>query len=165
MRNGETGKPFELKPPHLKEVRADSTKLLSILKSLGVTQLELLMVVDPSGSNSSGKHLASVRLADDGAGRPAIAFDTNDEGARVLRKMTSDNLPSNDGTSRHLAIMLDNQVMTLPRVLATISLRGMISGNYSKEEAQLIVDVLRTGPLPFKLKAEPDTEIVVAPKP
>ena len=161
IRNGKTGEPVELSSSQAAEVQAKPSELLGILKTLGVDELEMLMVVGPIGSNLTAEQLTSVQLAADGSGQPAIAFEMNDKGEQMLQTPTSSNLPRADGSSRSMGVILDNQVMSLPHIRSAISGRGLISGNFSKDEAELIVEVLRVGRLPFKLKSAPDTEIRV----
>jgi preprotein translocase subunit SecD len=50
-----------------------------------------------------------------------------------------------------LGIILDGKLYSAPSIIWTITNNGQITGNFTKEEAADIVDVLNAGSLPVKL--------------
>jgi preprotein translocase subunit SecD len=80
-------------------------------------------------------------------GRPVVAFKFNTLGARKFAKITQDNV------GKPFAIVLDNKVITAPRINEPIlSGSGIISGNFSVESANDLALLLRAGALPAPLK-------------
>lgn len=82
----------------------------------------------------------------DERGLPAVSFTFNAEGAEQFGKVTRENLHS------QLAIVLDDQVKSAPVVQSEIRRNGQITGNFTQTEAQSLAIVLRSGPLPVKLR-------------
>lgn len=68
---------------------------------------------------------------------PAIDFKLNDEGAKRLAKLTSENL------NRSIVIIIDGQVIFTAIVRSTISDRGQITGKFTLQEVQQLVKSLR----------------------
>ena len=75
-------------------------------------------------------------------GEPVVRFDLNAEGARQFGRVTGENV------GRFLAIALDGKVQTAPRINSRITDSGIIEGNYTQEEVQDQVTMLRSGALP-----------------
>jgi len=90
---------------------------------------------------------ASVAFDQTGTGLPIITFELDNEGARIFAEHTSAN------TGQFLAIVLDKQVISCPRITTTIpDGRGQIEGQFTLEEARSIVLQLRYGALPVPLR-------------
>ncbi len=96
----------------------------------------------------TGKDLRTVRRTVDEWNAPAVSFSLNPEGGRRFEKLTAENI----GNS--IAIILDNRVISAPRVEDRIPAAsgGIIRGNYTVEEAEDLVVVLRAGALPASIK-------------
>ncbi|MDH7512296.1 MAG: protein translocase subunit SecD [Clostridiales bacterium] len=96
----------------------------------------------------TGKDLRTVRRTVDEWNSPAVSFSLNPEGGRRFEKLTAENI----GNS--IAIILDNRVISAPRVEDRIPAAsgGIIRGNYTIEEAEDLVVVLRAGALPASIK-------------
>ncbi|HEX3316097.1 MAG TPA: protein translocase subunit SecD [Gemmataceae bacterium] len=91
----------------------------------------------------------------------AASFAFNNEGARLFGSITRKNIPSGQGDSqikRHLAIILDDQVMSAPTINSVITNQGQITGNFTRKEVDSLVNVLRAGQLPATLKQQPVSE-------
>ena len=72
---------------------------------------------------------------------------TLNDGAAELTKANKPN-PATPNVYRHLGIILDNRLLSAPRIQETISDRGMISGGtMTQEEVQHIVGILDAGSL------------------
>lgn len=75
-----------------------------------------------------------------------LSFQLDSEGARIFCRITRDN------TGNRFAILLDNQVLTAPRINEPIcGGSGQISGNFTAESANNLAVMLRAGALPAPL--------------
>ena len=96
----------------------------------------------------TGKDIRTVRRTVDEWNTPAVSFSLNSEGGRRFEKVTGDNI------GKQIAIILDNKVISAPRVEDKIPATsgGIIRGRYSLEEAEDLVVVLRAGALPAGIR-------------
>ncbi len=92
----------------------------------------------------SGKHLKSADIIRDEFGRPAIGFSFDAQGATYFSQITG----TNEG--KLLAIVLDDRILQSPTIQSRISDRGQITGDFTYEEVQGVVNILRGGSLPTK---------------
>ncbi|MDF1869750.1 MAG: protein translocase subunit SecD [Phycisphaerales bacterium] len=99
----------------------------------------------------------SSRRTVDQLGRPAIGFSMDASGANRLGELTGPNTGSN------MAVLLDDEVYTAPRLNSRISNSGIIEGDFSPEEIDYVVRVLTAGSLQAKISAEPISENTIAP--
>lgn len=100
----------------------------------------------------TGDYIADARASVDnsgpGQGKPVVVFTMSPDGARLMEKLTTENL------RRRMATVLDDKVETAPYIQGTISSNGQItlgsSRDYNKlfEEANAIALVLKAGALP-----------------
>ncbi len=93
----------------------------------------------------SGQDLRGAKPTIDENNRPAVSFSLKNEGARKFAKITGDNI------GRALAIVLDNRVMSAPRIDGRISDEGRISGSFTSQEVADLSLTLRSGALPANL--------------
>jgi preprotein translocase subunit SecD len=93
----------------------------------------------------SGRDLRGAKPTIDENNRPAVSFSLKNEGARKFSKITGDNI------GRSLAIVLDNRVMSAPRIDGRISDEGRISGSFTAQEVADLSLTLRSGALPAGL--------------
>lgn len=78
---------------------------------------------------------------------PVVSFKFNQEGAERLARLTSANV------GRSVALILDELVISAPRIVEPIlGGSGQISGNLTKDDADSLVLVLRSGSLPAPIK-------------
>jgi preprotein translocase subunit SecD len=70
---------------------------------------------------------------------PIVQFSFNEEGADKFYELTSKN------TGRQLAIVLDNEVISAPRINTAIRASGYIEGNSSSEEVKKLAYLLKSG--------------------
>lgn len=95
----------------------------------------------------SGDNLTNASAITDEYGRPTVSFNFDSRGSRIFARVTSDNV------GRLFAIVLDNKVISAPRIqTAIIGGSGVITGNFSQEEASNLALLLRAGALPVDLK-------------
>ncbi|MEX2112070.1 MAG: protein translocase subunit SecD [Pirellulales bacterium] len=92
-------------------------------------------------------------------GQLAVDFSFDAGGAQRFGQLTSQNLPdTTTGLYRHLGIVLDNEMLSAPRINDTIRGRGQITGNFTDKDVEFLVDVLNAGSLPATLRPEPISE-------
>lgn len=97
----------------------------------------------------TGQHLRTAAVSfDQTTGAPEVAFELTAEGSKRFYDYTSTHVGS------ILAIVLDKEVISSPRVQSAISDRGRITGNFSLEEARGLVIQLKYGALPVPLEVE-----------
>ncbi|HSN13572.1 MAG TPA: protein translocase subunit SecD, partial [Anaeromyxobacteraceae bacterium] len=100
----------------------------------------------------TGDYIADARASFDqaaiGGGKPIVTFTMSAEGARLMEKLTSENV------KRRMATVLDDKVETTPYIQSTISSNGQITLGGGKgfqemnDEANEIALVLKAGALP-----------------
>lgn len=152
IRNADTGE--ILSPPASTLWSADERALERWLSELEVENVEVLMAVD-DGFDVTGAHLSFVSRAFDEAGQPCIAFSMKGEGAALMAGLTGANLPHSQPLFyRRLGIVLDDTLLTAPRLMSTISDRGRITGRFTPEDVDFFVGVLQAGALPCPLRAQ-----------
>jgi SecD/SecF fusion protein len=134
-----------------------------IVKRMAGETPEALVLMDPW--NVTGEFLTSATKGLDDAGRPAVHFSFNREGAWRFRQLTSKNRPNPaTGAFRLLGIILDKTLISAPRINETISDRGIISGGaMSDKEVEHIVEILNAGSLPAALNKTPISEAIISP--
>jgi len=88
-----------------------------------------------------------------------VLFTFNRQGGNLFNALTANNLPNKtDGFRRHLGIILDGYLQSAPGIKTAISQRGEISGGFTREAAEDLVDILNAGSLPTALSEEPISE-------
>lgn len=94
----------------------------------------------------SGEMLVDASPSRDDMGRPAVSFRFNPLGAKKFGEITAEN------TGRPFAIVLDGEVITAPRINEPIlGGSGIITGQFSQDEANSMAILLRSGSLPAPL--------------
>jgi preprotein translocase subunit SecD len=105
-----------------------------------------------SKTELTGDYIADARASVDnsapGGGKPVVTFTMSADGARLMEKLTTDNL------HRRMATVLDDKVETAPYIQGKISSSGQITLGSGRgyqeqfEEANAIALVLKAGALP-----------------
>lgn len=104
----------------------------------------------------TGDSLVDAYPEPDNLGRMHVAFKLNAEGGKLFGIITGDNI------NRRLAIILDDRVYSAPVIQSRIpGGSGVITGNFSDEDARDLALVLRAGALPAPLKVT--SQFVVGP--
>ncbi|WP_341366392.1 protein translocase subunit SecD [Yoonia sp. BS5-3] len=94
----------------------------------------------------TGEDLENAQLDFDQNGRPAVAFRFNTSAAREFGDYTLENI------GRQFAIVLDDEVISAPTIQSHIpGGSGIITGNFTVEEATNLAILLRAGALPAEL--------------
>ena len=127
----------------------------AVTRELRPEQLEVLMAVDPDPARHvNGTHLANVGIGIDEYASPCVNFKMNSRGASLFGRLTSKYSPENNIFSR-LGIVMDGELISAPRIQTVITADGRITGRFTEEEVQELVNVLEAGHLPAVLKSEP----------
>ncbi len=165
IRDGQSGKLVDFSAEERQRLTGRPHVVDHFLRENGIKDLEVLVVVEEDPAlNFQGKHLASISESVDEAARPCLGFLATDQGAKILARVTGSNLPDrNTGLRRKLGIIFDDQLISAPAIMSTISDQGMITGDFTREEIQLLVAILQAGELPAPLCKEPAETIVVKP--
>jgi len=121
-----------------------------------------ILVRDPlPGKEITGQYLTTARPGIDRSMQPTVDFTFNTTGGNLFYDASSNNLPSGSEAARfyrHLAIILDGQIVSAPRLMSAISTNGQITGNFTTKEVNNLVNVLRSGALPATLNPTPVSE-------
>ncbi|MFN8090875.1 MAG: protein translocase subunit SecD [Vicinamibacteria bacterium] len=79
-------------------------------------------------------------------GQPVVHFSLKPPGAEALQRATARNV------GRQLAIVLDERVVSAPRIDGVVGAEGQIRGSFTPAEAEDMAALLRAGALPAKLR-------------
>jgi preprotein translocase subunit SecD len=141
--------------PKSKWVRFDPSMLDLPARAIQRTvddRLEVLIVLDDKNIDNS--FMGSVSVTIDSVSNPAIAGRLLPAGAERMRKLTTANLPEGN-VYQSLGVVVDDRLLVAPRIQAAIGDAFMLTGDFSMQEAEFIVAVLRTGRLPVEFNPEP----------
>jgi preprotein translocase subunit SecD len=94
----------------------------------------------------SGEELQSAARSADEYGRPAVSFNIQSASAEKFGRFTEQNI------GKSLAIVLDGKVQSYPTIQARISNSGIITGQFTIEEANDLGVMLQSGALPAGLR-------------
>lgn len=121
------------------------------IKLIGKTALLEFKLVREDGTLGdavlTGKSLVRSDVTYDNMGKPQIAFELNASGAQKFAEVTRENI------GRQLAIVLDGEVQTSPKINSEIpGGKGVITGNYTTDEAKKMSTLLNAGALPVAVE-------------
>lgn len=85
----------------------------------------------------------------DNYGREAVAFELDAPGGRLMNRLTAPNVDES------MAIVLDGQVYSAPRIIDAIGAIAQITGTFSRAELAYLRRVLAAGSLPVEILPEP----------
>ena len=151
LRDGTTGQILDVAREQKRLYAQSSTMLQRFLDERNVKRLDVLMAYDPI-FDIRGEDLASARPGHDEAFRPAIHFNMTSQSSIKMGHVTSENL------QRKLAIIFDNELLSAPVIQSKISDQGQITGNFTQEEVDFIVGILKSGSMPVVMQKEPISE-------
>lgn len=90
-----------------------------------------------------GDVVTDARFELDERARPGVAMQMNPSGAKLWKRLTGNNV------GKRIAIVLDNYVYSAPNVMNEIGGgRSSISGNFTRDEAVDLSNILKAGALP-----------------
>ena len=136
--------------------RDEEIKVANWIKSQAFSEIEVLMIINPL-LDIKGDDLSYAASTFDENGGPAVAFNLTDFGSGRFRALTTNNSP--EGTrKRQLGIILDDTLLSAPNILQPISKEGRITGNFTREEVDGLVQILKAGQLPATVTKQPIAE-------
>ncbi len=106
-----------------------------------------LHFVDEDGNNlMEGAMVKNAQAAQDQDGKPCIAFELTDEGAKIFAEATAANL------GKTISITLDGETISRATVNTVIAGgKGEITGNFTADEAKNLATLILSGALPLNL--------------
>ncbi|MFM9011723.1 MAG: protein translocase subunit SecD [Planctomycetota bacterium] len=124
---------------------------------------EVLVILDRF--NVNGGYLVRAMSSLDQSLQPCVNFAFNPAGSTLFGALTGNNLPdpANRLESR-LGIVLDDVLLSAPRIREAISGNGQITGDFKKADLDFLVGVLNAGSLPAALVSEPISEQKISPQ-
>jgi len=119
------------------------------VKLIGKTALLEFQLVEKDGkltkTGLDGKDLKKADVASGQLGEVQISFELTPDGAKKFAEITRNNI------GRQLAITLDGETQTAPTIQSEIpGGKGVITGNYTTEEAKKMATLLNAGALPLR---------------
>lgn len=130
------------------------------LKSSNIDSVDVLMALELAGrpyTEVLGDDLSSATTTTSNMGEPIVAFRLSATGAGKMLELTSSIMPVGN-FFRHMAIVMDGNVLSAPQLRNAISSGGEISGRFTREEVDFLVNILREGKLPAALEKIPASE-------
>ena len=102
---------------------------------------------DEDGNNlMEGSMVKNAQAAQDQDGKPCIAFELTDEGAKIFAEATAANL------GKTISITLDGETISRATVNTVIAGgKGEITGNFTADEAKNLATLILSGALPLNL--------------
>jgi SecD/SecF fusion protein len=149
IRNAVTGEIIEPE-------RVPGRDLEAYLKREGIVEVQILMDTSDS-QNVTGADLGSVARGTDERGGNEVEFNLKNNSARRMDLFTGNNV------GKEMGIVLDNSLLSAAKIQSRISDRGRITGNFSGEEVDFLVSILRAGRLPAVLNKEPVSQNLIDP--
>ena len=142
----------------------DEQELAIYIRDRNIEEIDVLMATD-DGYNVTGNHLGAVSRGNDEQLRPCILFNLKQSSGGVGRfaDLTTDYGPEGN-FSRQLGIVLDNTLLSAPNIQEPITGgRGRITGQFTQEEVDFVVNILEAGSLPVVLNSTPISENQISP--
>ena len=116
-----------------------------ILRIIG-TPAQLYFVDESGNQIMEGSMIKNAQAAQDENGQPCVAFELNDEGAKLFAEATAANI------GKTLSITLDGEVISAPTVNSVIAGgKGQITGTFTADEAKSLATLILSGALPLNL--------------
>lgn len=121
-------------------------QLLWDVKPLKDKEEIILYPLKGSKASLTGDIITKAEQVFDYDSRPAVSMQMNEEGTKKWRELTAKSI------GKRIAIILDNTVYSDPTVMSEIPNGSCsIAGNFTKEEARKIADLLEFGALPVSV--------------
>ncbi|MEM6980085.1 MAG: protein translocase subunit SecD, partial [Planctomycetota bacterium] len=154
VRNRATGKILDI--PGDRRGADEEFKIAQWMSDQGIPDIEILAVINPL-LDITGEDLSYAASTFDQNGSPAVAFNLTDKGSGRFFALTTNNAPV--GTrQRQLGIVLDDTLLSAPNILQPIRKEGRITGNFSRDEVERLVKILKAGQLPATVTKQPIAE-------
>ncbi|MEM8735124.1 MAG: protein translocase subunit SecD, partial [Planctomycetota bacterium] len=124
-----------------------------------IRDVDVLMSYEFAGTPYAVVNGDDLAAASTGFGKSGyeVEFRLDTFGADKMLQLTAANKPEGS-FQRRMAIIMDDKVLSAPNLNSPISSNGVIQGQFTKEEVEFLVTILRAGRLPATLSAEPASE-------
>ncbi|XAL98663.1 protein translocase subunit SecD [Phycisphaeraceae bacterium D3-23] len=99
-----------------------------------------------------------VQQTPDELGRPSVLFFLDGRGAGFMQQMTQSNV------GEPMAVLLDNMVLTTPRINQSLSSTITITGDFSPEEVRYLIQTMQAGALEGQLSELPVGQKTTGPQ-
>jgi len=142
-----------------KLVEDDKDKIASVIKGeipqgYEISNLDGLPLILQKEAVLVGSDLSESFVGFDSYGLAQVRLRFTSAGAKQFAKVTSENV------GKRLAIILDGTVKSAPMIREPIMTgEAMISGDFSVDEARLVVSVLNSGALPVPLSVQEERSV------
>jgi SecD/SecF fusion protein len=124
----------------------------------GVEEVHTYLVRKKPERGLTGRYVREARAVPNPVtGAPEIDFTLDDEGGRIFSEITREYSPKGNKYYQ-LAIVLDGQLISAPRILTEIGKRGQITGSFTWEEAFTLANSLQN-PLEAPVKIISETSV------
>lgn len=127
-----------------------------------IAEIDMLMSFEYAGSpfvEVTGDDLASASLTfNNKTGAPEVAFRLKATSSNKMVTLTGGINSPEDDFKRRMAIIMDKTIKSAPSLNSPISSQGVIQGDFTREEVDFLVTILRSGRLPATLSEEPASE-------
>ncbi len=128
----------------------------------GIPEVEVLLALERNGEKFpvvTGSDIANARVSPSSNGGYEVQFSMRSSGAAKLSKLTLRNQPDpKTDFHRRMPILLDGVLLSAPALNQPISSSGMITGNFTRDEAEFLQKILQSGSLPAALNKSPVSE-------
>lgn len=128
----------------------------------GYLEALVLFETDPK-RQVTGELLGRVGPGANERGAPAVDFSFKTHGGYLFGQLTGRYKPRSDGKRYRLAVVLDDEIATAPGLEGQITNNGQITGNFTMEQVNATVTVLKAGALDIPLKKDPISEFSISP--
>lgn len=155
--------PVDNKPDTIERFSSSAYTTRVIKREGEPDELQVLVRIDPI--NVTGEYLLRRRITAgvDERGTPSVNFAFDSTGARKFGNLTKQNLPDEaNGFFRQLAILLDERLVSAPQIRSVITDSGQITGDFTQQQVNDLVGVLRAGALPAQLNRRPVSELTTS---
>ncbi|HEY2881904.1 MAG TPA: protein translocase subunit SecD [Pirellulales bacterium] len=151
----------QMDPDQYPDPATSASQDKSVIRTTKKGETECLVITTPF--DVGGGNLANASVGHDELGGPAVNFSFDARGANLFAELTKSHLPDESGTKKYfLGIILDGKLKSSPYIKSIISSSGEISGHYTPDSAQFLVDILNAGSLPAALSKIPVSEYSVS---
>ena len=126
---------------------------------------QFLVVVDPNPKRRiTGQLLKRAYPEVGSSGAPVVGFEFNTRGGYLFQRLTARHLPREaSGHFSRLAILLNGDIHSAPRINDMIGAVGVIEGDFDPQELEELTNVLNAGALEIPLQTEPINEFTISP--
>ena len=134
--------------------------LAKYLVDEGIRDIEVLVYTGADDPLVTGEGLGAVSAGYENL-NPMVNFSLKQAkgAASKFAKLTFRNQPEKDtNRTSKLGILLDGKLLSAPSIQSQITGRGQITGKFTQEEVDFLVEILRAGKLSTVLQKEPISE-------